>query len=113
MSDRRYDTLPKNRRARHEGPRRHSTPGWRGDRPAAACSAGLRLGGIYLQADRARSGSRRRTAALRGDVEVSYQGDPWSTVQFEVSPAEGDSGQQIQWTAVSTALGCEKPRRLQ
>lgn len=41
----------------------------------------------------------RDTAALRGDVKVSYQGDPWSTVQFEVSPAEGDSGQQIHWMA--------------
>jgi hypothetical protein len=40
----------------------------------------------------------RDTAALRGDVKVSYQGDPWSTVQFEVSPAEGSSGQQIHWT---------------
>lgn len=27
----------------------------------------------------------RDTAAHRGDVKVSYQGDPWSTVQFEVS----------------------------
>jgi hypothetical protein len=40
----------------------------------------------------------RDTAALRGDVKVSYQGDPWSTVQFEVSPAEGVAGHQIQWT---------------
>jgi len=40
----------------------------------------------------------RDTAALRGDVKVSYQGDPWNTVQFEVSPAEGASGQQIHWT---------------
>jgi hypothetical protein len=39
----------------------------------------------------------RDTAALRGDVKVSYQGDPWNTVQFEVSPAEGASGQQINW----------------
>lgn len=41
----------------------------------------------------------RDTAALRGDVKVNYHGDPWSTVQLEVSPAEGDSGQQIHWTA--------------
>jgi type II secretory pathway pseudopilin PulG len=41
----------------------------------------------------------RDTAALRGDVKISYQGDPWSTVQFEVSPAEGTSGHQIHWTA--------------
>jgi hypothetical protein len=40
----------------------------------------------------------RDIAALRGDVKVSYQGDPWSTVQFEISPAEGASGQQIHWT---------------
>jgi hypothetical protein len=41
----------------------------------------------------------RDTASLRGDVKVSYQGDPFSTVQFEVSPAEGASGQQIHWVA--------------
>lgn len=40
----------------------------------------------------------RDTTALRGDVKVGYQGDPWSTVQFEVSPAEGATGQQIHWT---------------
>jgi hypothetical protein len=40
----------------------------------------------------------RDTRALRGIVKVSYQGDPWSTVQFEASPAEGTSGHQIQWT---------------
>jgi hypothetical protein len=39
----------------------------------------------------------RDTAALRGDVKVAYQGDPWSTVQFEASPAEGTAGHQIQW----------------
>ena len=41
----------------------------------------------------------RDTAARRGEVKVSYQGDPWSTVQFEVSPAEGTGGRQIQWTS--------------
>lgn len=40
----------------------------------------------------------RDTAAQRGDVKVSYQGDPWSTVQFEVSPTEGTAGHQIHWT---------------
>lgn len=40
----------------------------------------------------------RDTAAHRGDVKVSYQGDPWSTVQFEVSPTEGAAGHQIHWT---------------
>jgi hypothetical protein len=40
----------------------------------------------------------RDTAARRGDIKVSYQGDPWSTVQFEVSPAEGAAGHQIHWT---------------
>ncbi len=40
----------------------------------------------------------RDTAALRGDVKVAYQGDPWSTVQFEASPAEGTAGHQIHWT---------------
>jgi hypothetical protein len=41
----------------------------------------------------------RDTAACRGDIKVSYKGDPWSTVQFEVSPAEGTAGHQIQWTS--------------
>jgi hypothetical protein len=40
----------------------------------------------------------RDTAALRGDVKVGYQGNPWSTVQFEVSPAEGTAGHAIHWT---------------
>jgi type II secretory pathway pseudopilin PulG len=40
----------------------------------------------------------RDTAAHRGEVKVSYQGDPWSTVQFEVSPTEGAAGHQIHWT---------------
>jgi type II secretory pathway pseudopilin PulG len=40
----------------------------------------------------------RDTTALRGDVKVNYQGDPWSTVQLEVSPAEGAAGHQIHWT---------------
>lgn len=39
----------------------------------------------------------RDTAAHRGDVQVSYQGDPWSTVQFEVSPTEGAAGHQVLW----------------
>jgi type II secretory pathway pseudopilin PulG len=40
----------------------------------------------------------RDTTARRGHVKVSYQGDPWGTVQFEVSPAEGAAGHQIHWT---------------
>ena len=40
----------------------------------------------------------RDTAALRGDIKVAYQGDPWSTVQFEASPAEGIAGHEVQWT---------------
>jgi Nucleotidyl transferase AbiEii toxin, Type IV TA system len=40
----------------------------------------------------------RDTAALRGDIKVVYQGDPWSTVQFEASPAEGIAGHQVHWT---------------
>ena len=39
----------------------------------------------------------RDTTARRGDIKVSYKGDPWSTVQFEVSPAEGTAGHQIHW----------------
>ena len=58
----------------------------------------------------------RDTAALRGDVKVSYQGDPWSTVQFEVSPAEGASGQQIHWSTSAFVdperLGLRSPGEL-
>lgn len=32
----------------------------------------------------------------RGNIKVSYRGKPFSTVQFEAAPAEGDAGQQFQ-----------------
>jgi hypothetical protein len=36
------------------------------------------------------------TGAHRGNIKVSYRGKPFSTVQFEAAPAEGDAGQQFQ-----------------
>jgi hypothetical protein len=36
------------------------------------------------------------TAAYRGQIKVSYQGQPFSTVKLEVSPAEGDAGKDLQ-----------------
>ena len=156
MSDRRYDTPPRNRRALEQRlrnviadtqlqqrarrqlerrPRCHAhAPSTRRARRARVPDQGRR-GGELLLGLRARAtkdldatarlagdeiGPRLRaalahgwegftfrltgleqvrdTTALRGDVKVSYQGDPWSTVQLEVSPAEGTAGHQIHWT---------------
>jgi hypothetical protein len=36
------------------------------------------------------------TGAHRGDIKVSYRGKPFSTVQFEAAPVEGEAGQQFQ-----------------
>jgi transposase InsO family protein len=58
----------------------------------------------------------RDTAAHRGDVKVSYQGDPWSTVQLEVSPAEGTAGHQVHWAGSTFVdperLGLQSPGEL-
>jgi hypothetical protein len=35
------------------------------------------------------------THALRMDIRVAYKGRPWGTLQLEVAPAEGKSGQEI------------------
>lgn len=32
------------------------------------------------------------TAAWRGDIKLQFKGQPFSTVQFEAAPAEGDAG---------------------
>jgi hypothetical protein len=37
----------------------------------------------------------RDTHALRMNIKLSYKGRPWGTVQLEVAPAEGTSGQEI------------------
>lgn len=34
----------------------------------------------------------RDTAAWRGDIKVQFRGQPFSTVQFEAAPAEGEAG---------------------
>lgn len=47
---------------------------------------------------RNRRALEQRLRNVIADVKVSYQGDPWSTVQFEVSPTEGAAGHQIHWT---------------
>jgi hypothetical protein len=36
------------------------------------------------------------TAAWRGDIKLQFKGQPFSTVQFEAAPAEGDSGRGTQ-----------------
>lgn len=36
------------------------------------------------------------TAAWRGDIKVQFRGQPFSTVQFEAAPAEGDAGRATQ-----------------
>lgn len=37
----------------------------------------------------------RDTGGHRGDVKISFMGRAFSTVQFEASPAEGESGQEL------------------
>ncbi|MGH9022349.1 MAG: nucleotidyl transferase AbiEii/AbiGii toxin family protein [Acidimicrobiia bacterium] len=37
----------------------------------------------------------RDTAALRFDIKLDYRSRPWATVKFEVAPAEGDMGREI------------------
>lgn len=36
------------------------------------------------------------TAAWRGDIKLQFKGQPFSTVQFEAAPAEGDAGRGTQ-----------------
>lgn len=36
------------------------------------------------------------TAAWRGDIKLQFKGQPFSTVQFEAAPAEGDAGRDTQ-----------------
>jgi hypothetical protein len=37
----------------------------------------------------------RNTSAIRLDLKLAYRGRSWGTVQLEVAPTEGDSGQEI------------------
>jgi hypothetical protein len=37
----------------------------------------------------------RNTSAHRGDIKLAYKGRPFSTVQFEAAPAEGQVGQAL------------------
>jgi hypothetical protein len=50
-------------------------------------------GGFQLQ--RTEPQGIRDTHALRMDIKLAYKGRPWGTVQLEVAPAEGKSGQEI------------------
>lgn len=58
----------------------------------------------------------RDTTAWRGDIKVQFKGQPFSTVQFEAAPAEGDAGrgtQLVDNTFVDvTALGLSPVREL-
>lgn len=37
----------------------------------------------------------RETGAIRLDIQLSYKGKPWGTVQLEIASAEGAAGQEI------------------
>jgi hypothetical protein len=37
----------------------------------------------------------RDSKAMRMDIKLAYKGRPWGTVQLEVAPAEGRSGQEV------------------
>ncbi len=48
-----------------------------------------------FQLQRTEPESIRDTRALRMEIKLSYRGRRWGTVQFEVAPAEGASGQEV------------------
>jgi Nucleotidyl transferase AbiEii toxin, Type IV TA system len=37
----------------------------------------------------------RETGAVRMDIKLAYKGRAWGTVQFELAPAEGETGLEI------------------
>jgi Nucleotidyl transferase AbiEii toxin, Type IV TA system len=44
------------------------------------------------------------TGAHRGDIKLAYQGPPFSTVQFEAAPAEGEAGQGCAWSTTRSSI---------
>lgn len=56
----------------------------------------LRAGYGDFTARRTEAESVRETGALRFDIKLDYRGRPWATVKFEVAPAEGTMGREIE-----------------
>jgi hypothetical protein len=56
----------------------------------------LRAGFGDFTARRTEAEAVRDTAALRFDIKLDYRGRPWATVKFEVAPAEGNMGREIE-----------------
>lgn len=56
----------------------------------------LRAGFGDFTARRTKAEVVRDTAALRFDIKLDYRGRPWATVKFEVAPAEGNMGREIE-----------------
>lgn len=56
----------------------------------------LRSGYGDFTARRTEAEAVRETAALRFDIKLDYRGKPWATVKFEVAPAEGSMGREIE-----------------
>lgn len=55
----------------------------------------LAAGWMDFTFERTEAAPIRQTSALRMNVKLSYRGRPWGTVQLEVAPAEGQTGQEI------------------
>ncbi len=55
----------------------------------------LRAGYGDFSARRTEAEPVRDSHALRLDIKLDYRGRPWATVKFEVAPAEGRMGQEI------------------
>lgn len=56
----------------------------------------LRAGYGDFAARRTEAEAVRETAALRFDIKLDYRGRAWATVKFEVAPAEGNMGREIE-----------------
>lgn len=56
----------------------------------------LRAGYGDFTARRTEAEPVRETGALRFDIKLDYRGRPWATVKFEVAPAEGSMGREIE-----------------
>lgn len=56
----------------------------------------LRAGYGDFTARRTEAEPVRETTALRFDIKLDYRGRAWATVKFEVAPAEGGMGREIE-----------------
>lgn len=55
----------------------------------------LRAGYEDFEARRTEAETVAGSQALRFDIKLDYRGKPWATVKFEVAPAEGNMGREI------------------